>query len=54
MPVVLTVHDETVLELPDNGNSCVPRVEEIMCEPVDWAEKIQVPIQLERQESRDE
>jgi DNA polymerase len=45
-PVVLTVHDEIVLELSDDRD-WRSDVSSVMCERVDWADAIQVPIQVE-------
>ena len=45
-PIVLTVHDEIVTEMPA-GTDWRPELEKIMCEPVEWAEEIKVPIAVE-------
>jgi DNA polymerase len=51
MPVVLTVHDEVVLELDDHTD-WGDIVSSIMCEPVAWATDIGVPIEVEVWQNR--
>lgn len=50
-PIVLTVHDEIMCEVPDNGEYTEDRLKEIMCAPVEWAEQIKVPINVETWQS---
>jgi DNA polymerase bacteriophage-type len=45
-PIVLTVHDEIVCEMPE-GKDWTHELEAIMCEPVQWATDIKVPVQVE-------
>ena len=50
-PIVLTVHDEIVTEVPANGEYTEDRLKEIMCYPVEWVEQIKVPINVETWQS---
>lgn len=49
-PIVLTVHDEIVCEMPDTRD-WQGELNEIMCKPVDWAEAIRLPIAVETWQS---
>ena len=45
-PIVLTVHDEVVTEMPCTQD-WQGELNEIMCKPVEWAEAIKLPIAVE-------
>lgn len=50
-PIVLTVHDEVVCEVPENGAD-LDRFEQIMAEPTAWSERIGIPIAVEAWQGR--
>ena len=45
-PIVLTVHDECVVEMPED-RADVKAFEQLMAEPTEWAERIGIPIAVE-------
>jgi DNA polymerase len=46
MPVVLTVHDEIVVEL-DKAKADVLRFKQLMAQPTEWSDRIGIPIEVE-------
>lgn len=47
LPIVLTVHDELVCEVPDSRGATAETLHQIMCDAPQWARELQIPVGAE-------